>query len=342
VRIALTRFFLQIGLFVLSAWVTLFSQQVERLSLKDAINSAHKYNPQLHSSSNQIDAERGRFWRGISPPLPSIRVSYDYIPKRSSIKQFGERTVEISQSLDFPTNIFFRGLQLSSQVSIAEAEHSLASAAITSQVKILYHNVLAKQKKIELAEENFSIAEDFAHKAEIRYNLGEATNLERLTANVQRTQAQNVLDLARNDLKISLDDFYVVLGRSKEEQNNTIILTDSLVYKPITETLEQLIEKAYAVNPQFKAASNRVSVASIGRTLAWSSFLPNLNASYYRQTVGGNSDFYGVSLGISIPIWFLFDQRGQIQEATANLNIAESNLQYLNNLIAVEIKNAFF
>jgi outer membrane protein TolC len=77
------------------------------------------------------------------------------------------------------------------------------------------------------------------------------------------------------------------------------------------------------------------------RTLAWSSFLPNLNASYYRQTVDGNSDFYGVSFGISLPLWFLFDQRGQIQEASANLNIAESDLQSLNNFISVNVKNAF-
>ena len=271
-------------------------------------------------------------------PLQSVMNTYQ---KGSSIKQFGERTVEISQSLDFPTNILFRGLQLSSQVSVAEAEHSSTSIAITSRVKIAYYDVLAKQKKIELAEENLTIADDFARKAEIRYNVGEATNLERLTATVQRTQARNALEVAQNDLKISLGELYYALGRTKEEQQHEVILTDSLVYQPITGTLEQLTERAYAINPQLKAASGRVSVASLGRTLAWSSFLPNLNASYYRQTVGGNSDFYGVSFGISVPLWFLFDQRGQIQEASANLGIAEYNLQSVNNFISVDVKNAF-
>ena len=127
----MTRLFLQIGLFVLFGWVTSFSQQVERLSLNDAITLAHKNNPQLRSSSSQIDAERGRFWRGISPPLPTVAVDYDYIPRGANIKQFGERTVEISQSFDFPTTILFRGLQLSSRVSIAEAEYSTTSIAIT-------------------------------------------------------------------------------------------------------------------------------------------------------------------------------------------------------------------
>ncbi|MDP2207572.1 MAG: TolC family protein [Bacteroidota bacterium] len=335
------RLFTQMGLLFLLFWVTSFSQITEQLSLNDAITFAQKNNPQLLSSLTQIDVEHGRFWRGVSPPSPSVSVNYQYIPKGNRVKQFGERTVEISQSLEFPTNILFRGLQLSSKVSIAEAEHSSTSIAITSRVKIAYYDVLAKRKKIELAKENLAIADDFARKAEIRYNVGEATNLERLTANVQRTQARNSLEVAQNDLKISLGELYYTLGRRKEEQSNAIILTDSLVYKPITESLEQLIERAYAINPQIKAASGRVSVASMDRTLAWSSFLPNLHASYYRQTVDGNSDFYGVSFGISLPLWFLFDQRGQIQEATANLSIAESDLQSLNNFISVNVKNAF-
>ncbi len=120
---------------------------MERLSLHDAITIALKNNPQSLASSKQIDVERGRFWRGISPPLPSVAVSYDYVPKGSSVKQFGERTIGISQSLDFPTNILFRGLQLSSQVSVAEAEHSSTSIALTSRVKIAYYNVLAKTEK---------------------------------------------------------------------------------------------------------------------------------------------------------------------------------------------------
>ncbi len=314
---------------------------MERLSLKEAIDIALQHNPEIIGAQRSIDAARGHFWRGVSPPLASVVVNYQYIPKGSNVKQFGERTVEISQSFDFPTSILFRGLQLSSQVSIAEAEHSSTSIAIMARAKIAYYDVLAKQKKIGLTEENLAITDDFARKAEIRYNVGEATNLERLTANVQRTQARNALEVAQNDLNISLGELYYTLGRGKEEQPDKIILTDSLVFQPITESFEQLRERAFALNPQLKAASGRISSASIGRTLAWSSFLPSLNASYYRQTVGGNPDFYGVSFGISFPLWFLFDQRGQIQEASASLGIAESDLQSLNNFISVNVKNAF-
>jgi outer membrane protein, heavy metal efflux system len=330
-----------IGLFLLFGNFIAYSQTADVLSIKDAVAIALKNNPHVLAAQKQISAERGRFWRGISPPAPSLSVNYEYIPKSSSINRFGEKTVEISQSLDFPTNILLHGSQLSSQIAIAEAEYAATSVAITAEVKIAYYNLLAKQKKLELAKENLEIAEDFASKAEIRYNVGEGTNLERLTANVQRSQARNAIQVAENDRKIAFGELFYILGTSKEEQTNVITLTDSLAYKPIMLSLEQLLESAFAVNSNLKAASEKVSASSIGRALAWSSILPSLSASYYRQTVNGNPDFYGVSFGISIPLWFLFDQRGQIQEASANLSIADADLQSIRNFVCVDVKNAF-
>lgn len=336
------RFILSLGMCVLLFWANLFSQIVERLSLHDAITIALTTNPQALASFEQIEAERGRFWRGISPSPPSVGVNYQYIPKGTGINQFGERSIEISQSIDFPTNMYFRGQQLFSNISIAEAEQRMASITITSRVKMAYYDVLAKQMKIQLSEENLIIADDFAQKAEFRHSVGEATNLERLTAVVEQTQAKNSVHIAQNELKIALSTLNNALGRVRNMQKNVIVLTDSLAYQPVEQTLEQLTEIAFRVNPQLTAALNKISSASLGRTLAWSSMLPNLNASYYRQTVDGSSNFYGVSIGISVPVWFLFDQRGQIQEASANVTIAEYEMRSLTNDIGAEVSNAYY
>ncbi len=328
------------GLVVLLSWMTAVSQDVERLSLHDAVALALAGNPHSLASSERIEVERGRFWRGISPPPPTVDVGYDYIPKGAGVRLYGERAIGVSQSIDFPTTIYFRGRQLSSRVSTAEAEHASTANAITLEVKLAYYTVLARQKKLELTEENLGIAEDFARKAEIRYAVGEATNLERLTAAVQRTQARSTVGTARNDLAIAFGELQQALGRGKEDHVKTILLTDSLVYTPFTENVDRLMEKA-AGNPHLRAASFRVSDASIGRTLAWSSLLPTFNATYSRQTVGGNSDLYGVSLGVSVPVWFFLDQRGQIQEAAANESIAEHDLRSLRNSISMTVRNAY-
>ncbi|PJC59051.1 MAG: hypothetical protein CO025_07375, partial [Ignavibacteria bacterium CG_4_9_14_0_2_um_filter_37_13] len=55
----------------------------------------------------------------------------------------------------------------------------------------------------------------------------------------------------------------------------------------------------------------------------------------------GNAGFYGASFGISVPLWFIFDQRGKIQEAVANQSISESQLQLTKNEVALKLKSAF-
>jgi cobalt-zinc-cadmium efflux system outer membrane protein len=209
------------------------------------------------------------------------------------------------------------------------------------QVKLAYYGVLAKQQKLRLAEENLAIADDFARKAGIRYNVGEGTNLEQLTAKVQRTQAQNAVEVARNELRLATSELNFALGRGKEQLGQEFTLTDTLVYRPYTLLLDSLNEQAHQLNPQIQSSQFRLSAASVNRTIAWSSILPSFTMSYSHQVQGSNSNLYGVSIGISLPIWFLFDQRGQVQEAIAEHARVEADLTSKRNFVSLDVKNAY-
>ena len=50
--------------------------------------------------------------------------------------------------------------------------------------------------------------------------------------------------------------------------------------------------------------------------------------------------FYGTSAGISLPIWFMFEQKGKIQEASAQQSISEYELLSLKNEIVLKLKIA--
>jgi outer membrane protein TolC len=337
----LKRFFFLVGLLGLLSGEPSFSQSAERLSLDETIAIALQNNPDALASAEHINIERGRFWRGVSLPPPSLAVNYEYIPRGGNVRQFGERTLELSQSFDFPTTMILRGSRLSSAIAIAEGEHAVTTQALRLQATTAYYDVLLKEKKIELTREIFAIADEFARTAEVRYRVGDATNLERLTAAVQRTQAQNNILTAESELDMSMAELYRLLGRNKDAHAAALVLTDSLTYRPVTETLERITERAFSANPELAAAGERVTAQKLDRSLAWSGWLPTVNASYFRQTVGGSPDFYGISLGISLPVWFFFDQKGQIQEAAAGVRTAEYELQSSRNTMIVNIRNAY-
>jgi len=338
---AVLKFFSLGGLLFLLCHALAFAQSAERLSLKEAIEIAIQHNPEIVGTRRGVDAAQARFWRGIAPPPASLSVSYDYIPSGSGINDYGERSIGVSQSFDFPTTIVLRGSSLSSETDAAEADFHSTSLSITMQVKLAYYGVLSEQEKLKLAEENLSIADDFAQKADVRYNVGEGTNLERLTAKVQRTQAQNAVEVARNELRLATGELNLALGRGKEHMRQEFTLTDSLVYRSYALLLESLVEQAHQSNPRLQSARFRLNAASVNRTIAWSSILPSLTMSYYRQVQGNNPDLYGVSFGISLPIWFLLDQRGQVQEAAATYAKLESDLLSKGNFISLDVKNAY-
>lgn len=310
------------------------------LSLNEAIETGLKYNPEIKSSLEKINAASGRFWSGISLPQPEISSRYEWIPINKNLRYFNERTFEVVQPFDFPTNYFLRGSKFSKDIEITRSEYKLTELLLIVRIKSAYFSALTRQEQLLIAKENLSIAEDFNKKAEIRYNVGEGTNLERLTAKVQYTEALNNVEVQKNRLKSAFAELNFALGYGKDETRE-YNLTDSLVFTQHDFSLEKLFDEALNINPLLKRNELFVSSSSISRSLAWSSLLPNFNVSYFRQTQEGSSGYYGASLGISVPLWFLFDQRGRIEEATANVKSAEADYSSSKNLIYLRIKNAF-
>lgn len=311
------------------------------ITLTEAIEIGLKNNPVIKSAYENISAVEGKFWSGISLPSPEIGVSYEFVPLGSGLNNYEERTFGISQAFEFPTNYFLRGSISGDENDIAYLNFKQSEIQITRQIKTAYYNVLAKQKLLAIAKENLQIADDFSKKAEIRYNVGEGTNLERLTAKVQFTEAKNILALAQNELKSSFAELNYSLGYSRLSDEK-FILIDSLAFSKLdTLSFENLYHLSLSSNQQIKISELNVNALSTERTLAWSSLLPGFNISYFRQSLGSDNNYYGASLDISVPIWFLFDNRGQIQYASAKVNIAESELVSVKNEVYLNLTNAY-
>jgi outer membrane protein, heavy metal efflux system len=312
---------------------------ITKLSLKDAVEIGIKNNPEIKSSFEKINAAEGRFWNGISLPSPEISANYDYIPTNKSLKNYGEKSFGINQSIEFPLNYFLRGSMLSKEKRIAEYSFKQTQLEVESKIKTAYFNLLAIQEQLKIAEENLVIAEDFSKKAEIRYNAGEGTNLEKLTAKVQYTEAINNIEVQKNNLISASAMLNYELGNGKDDSKE-FQLIDKMDFIKLEIKLDELIKDAEVTNSQLKINELRVGSSVNEKNLAWASILPNLNLAYYKQTVDADK-FYGVSFGITVPLWFMFDHRGKIEEASANLSIAEFESRSAKNLVYLRIKNAF-
>lgn len=332
-------------LFVLAlSFIRLNGQsEYKKLSINEAIAIGLINNQEINKAKNFISAAKGRFWSGVSLPQPEVGVSFEYAPVNSSLSNYSERTIEINQSFEFPSNYFLKGSRLNKEEEITFLKLKQTELLVTSEIKAAYYNVLAMEKQLTIAEENRSIAEDFSKKAEIRYNVGEGTNIERLTAKVQLTESFNNLESTKNNLRNAFAQLNYALGKG-ENGDDIYTLTDSLNFNPEQQpvlSLEELNSISLSDNQSIKISELNLSTSSIDRSLAWSSLLPDFNIGYFRQSRDGNNGYYGASFGMSVPLWFMFDNRGRIQEASANTNIAESDLQLVKNDVYLKLKNAY-
>lgn len=316
-------------------------KSLNNLGLKDAIELGLKNNPEIQSARQRISSAKGRFWSGISLPQPEISASHEWTPIGKNLKGATERTIEVGQSFEFPSNYFLKGSKLNSEEEIEVHRLSLTERNVMYQIKTNYYKVLTKQYQLKSAEENLLISEDFLKKSEIKRSVGEGTNLERLTAKVQYTESKNNLEVIKNELTIAFSELNYALGFGKQSYSSNQSLTDSMVFVDHNISLDKLYQIMESTNPQIKIAELNSQISSVENSLAWSSLLPNFNVAYYQQTRDGNSGFYGAALGVSIPLWFLLDQNGKIQESSAKQAISESEQRVTKNEVSLMLKNAF-
>lgn len=329
-------------LFLLAVGVMFVSGQdaIPPLSLDSAIQIGLKNNPEIKSAWQKVKASKGRFWSAISPPPTDFTLSRNGIPKGQSLNQYGERTMEVGQAIEFPTNYVLRGSKQSIEQNITENEFTLTKVSVASKVKTAYFKAFAVQEQLKVDKDNLSIAQNFVKKADIRHQVGEGTSLEKLTAKVQYTEALNNLDIQKNHLVLAFINLNFAMGFGKNEAKE-YRLTDTLCSDSLNLTQEQLMDMAVTVNPRYNISRLQVRTASVERALAWSSFLPGFCLGYSRQTVVGDNSYYGVSLGVSVPIWFLLDQKGRVQEASAALSMARADMQTADNALYAAVRNAY-
>jgi len=310
------------------------------LSLREAISFALKNNPVMKMAESEVNASAGRYLGGFWLESPKVSLTYEEIPTGSPVKNFGERYVEVSQSFDDPFGIYYKAKGLSAQKAITEADYKNSELQVLINVKRAYYLTLALSEQLKIQEKHTALLQDFLQKSEQRLIAGEGTNLEFLTAKVEFNEARNFSGQLNNNYKNALNDLALALGVDNSSHLEDVHLTDSLNRSSGNLNVDELLSAADR-NPVLRSAALNVSRTSYDKKYAWTKLLPSFDLAYFRETIGSNPNFYGVSLGVSVPLWFIFNERGSIQEASANQKSAEFELKSKQLEISTGIKNAF-
>ncbi len=319
----------KLPLVILVASLGLFGKlhaQSRNPTLENLIQQARANNPQLRRSGLEIQQNRTMQNTAVDLPKTNFTVTQDPTSGGNI-----DNSIGVSQSFSLPGVYKTQRNVYQQQTKLAEANKQVTEAEIVRNIKLAYYNYLYTVERLRLLNYLDSVYTDFSSKANIRYKVGETSNLERLTA-------QNQSFEIRLQKKESLADLRVYETLIRQQTNVTgdiaIDTTDKTFYP--SETIS--FDTAANQNPILTYHMQNINVAQSRVALERTKRLPEFSIGYNHQLVVKGFDpakinrnyfpgtrIAGVELGMSLPL-FTKPYKARVEAEKLNVAIAQQDL----------------
>ena len=196
--------------------------QKYEVNLDNSLKTALSTHPLVEKSKAELDAAEAQLMSAWSQHMPSLSASFDYgwydarFPKT---RQDWGRIDSWSVNFRVSMNIF-SGFQIQSDINAAKHSKRAADERLAQQKKDLeldirttYLNVQSAEEKISVTQEAAKSAEEDLNLTQEKYNLGAASTLELLDAQVSyRTAKTNEVN-ALFDYTVAVSELEKALGK---------------------------------------------------------------------------------------------------------------------------------
>ncbi|MEO6694669.1 MAG: TolC family protein [Ignavibacteria bacterium] len=321
-------------LFVFGSLIIPYGYSQERITINDAVRIAQENNQQLRSAQLNIERDRSLKLTSFNIPQPELFIEYEGV--KGSLSNAESRKIGIVQQLEFPTNYFLRSDVLSSQVLISQAELNSRLNVLRSDVKTNYYRLLLQSKLLETSRDNMTIYNDFLLVAQRKFDVGETSNLEVLNAKINRIKFENEIRNLESDMKVTQSELRNLLNI-----NYDLIPAEDLTYTEISLSREELLQRALQNNPELQIVKFRKQKSSHLVSLSKGELLPDLSLSYYNQKLGNDNGFWGIELGVGIPLWFWAASSGNIRASNYELQILSNEEIILRKSMENQLNKSF-
>ena len=271
---------------------TSLNAQQESLTLEDVVVLALENNAGL--KANQLKVEQADVLIGSAFSFDKTQVYYEYdennlAPNFEPLQVFG-----IQQDFKFPTVYF-------SEKKVRKAGFTVDSSAYEIEKNILKREVTKRYYAYQIAREKQLVYErldslysNFSKIATRRFELGETTYLEKITAASKQKQMNLGYTEAQQELSVKYNDLINLV-----QADHSLQLANVISLKIPLQTVDVNQNEALVYIKNKKAFL--MAEHSFEKQKLW----PDLNVNYFQ---GSNSNYngslYGFQVGLKIPILF--------------------------------------
>ena len=312
--------------------------QDEPLTLEQCVSIALRDNPVIKSSQDQYQAALARVNQAKAFSQPSLSYDSDLQPDPFNFRNSGEFYAGVSKSVLFPGKRKVNTDIATKASDEVRMDAELLKLNLNYRVKMAFYRLILNQEHLKFARQNKNLAQDFLDKTKVKFDAGDAAQVEILRAQVEVAKSTSEIEMASNELMATKAGLNFLLGR---EKNSKLVITGELYHAFVLLNLEDLKNKALSNRPEISKVRILLEKEILAKKQAQLSYLPDFDMGLFRHTIVGEAKTWDVTVALPIPLFFTQPLKGEIAEAQSNYNSLESELKNLQNSIRLEVENAF-
>jgi cobalt-zinc-cadmium efflux system outer membrane protein len=317
-------------------------QEVKKLSLHDALESALKNNPNILKAEKEIDAANGRILQAGRIPNPEFSIAVNETPLGVNFASSNEQDISLSQEIEYPTKRNSRIDVATTEKQITQLELARAKILLTSDVKQAYYHAYFAKKQVDFLEQQLVLLDDIQATLTFQYQTNNINYLDILRIKVERIRLSNDITEAKREYRFRLNALTILIGYQSDEN---VGISDSIAFVPLNLQRDSLVTSLMEQSTTLSIARQSIQREQQVLSLAKTSYLPDFTVGISHQRRkeldGFNNNLWGIELKASLPFWSWYEPKGQVEEATARTSIAEENLKAVERNIRARIKNSF-
>jgi len=333
------------------------------LTLEKSISLALSQNPSYLASQERVSAAQSRVRQAASQFFPSLDVlGQNNLDRKAFSIEFpsfipGGRpqrvTIDFTKNYQVSLNLnvpLYTGGRLSA--AYKQARYGLlASKESVRQsnqetvfnVKQAFFNYLVAREYVKVAEEALGLAEKTLGNVRNMHEVGIASRLDLLRAEVSASNLKPSVIQARNNVKIAEAGLKTALGL---DIARPVEIIGELSYAPVEADPAASLASALTNRPELSLVNYQKMIAEETRKMAVAGGLPtvaiagnyNYWGDYLKFRRGMWESYYSFNLVVSVPIFKGFQTPAQVAEAKAAIREIEQTRKGLTDAIKFEVE----
>jgi outer membrane protein TolC len=306
--------------------------------LEQWIEAALKENPGLVAAQKKWEAARAKVPQARSLPDPMFGVDVE----RDSTRFNSYMNTEwmLSQKLPWPGKLSAKGKVAALDAEVIGFHYLEQMRQVKAQVISAYWDLWLAQRAVALTTENRGLMEQFEKIARVRYESGKGMQPDVLRAQVELATMGNELVTMEREVPVMRHALNTLLNAEPD----TVRAADKPVFlPPLTQTLEQMQAQARQYCCILMSFIRAKQARDAGIRVAKLENKPEFEVRVEARQFEGRSGIqeYDTGVFINIPWLWRGKYKGMVNEARAEMEMADAELQAEINMTMLEIKETY-